>query len=64
VKCDSDSQEFVDLIDEKDYKVKANSEKVSYRRLPLGSEGKNPPHFNGEMNCPAYYIYVLKASLE
>ncbi|HVJ48850.1 ABC1 kinase family protein [Desulfitobacterium sp.] len=23
----------------------------------LGRKGKNPPHFNGEMNCPSYYVY-------
>ena len=22
----------------------------------LGDKGKNPPHFNGEMNCPAYDV--------
>jgi len=34
-------------------RTRHNSQRASQT---LGDKGKNPPHFNGEMNCPSYDV--------
>ena len=62
ISCEAENRIFKVLIEDRG-KIVFTGDKVpdEYEgissRVNLGHMCKNPPHFNGEMNCPSYYMY-------